>query len=112
MLNLSTKIILCYFGFLEKPGKPENLGVKKASSKSICLTWDAPADDGGAAILNCVIEYRREGNDLTILWLNSGNFYVSTFRGFNVEEKGAKRSKRHQVFVEVGRRGKSVRIQS
>ena len=52
-------IIILYL--LGKPGKPDKPIVQKASSKSVTLTWQPPKDDGGAEIVNYVVEYRKDG---------------------------------------------------
>ena len=49
---------------VDKPGKPEELIIKAATSSAVTLAWRAPADDGGAPVTNYVVEYRKEGVNL------------------------------------------------
>ena len=44
-----------------KPGKPDRPHIKTATKKSVTLSWQPPADDGGADITNYVVEYRKKG---------------------------------------------------
>ena len=53
--------IVCFFVSVDKPGKPEELIIKGATSSAVTLAWQAPADDGGAPVTNYVVEYRKEG---------------------------------------------------
>ena len=46
-----------------KPGKPEQLAVENARSHAVALSWQPPADNGGADVTNYVIEYRKEGKN-------------------------------------------------
>ena len=45
----------------EKPGKPDAPEITKVNHNSITLAYKPPKDDGGAPIINYVIEYRVEG---------------------------------------------------
>ena len=45
----------------EKPGKPDPPEITKTTEKSVSLKWKPPENNGGADIVNYVIEYRVEG---------------------------------------------------
>ena len=55
------------FVSVDKPGKPEELIIKGATSSAVTLAWQAPADDGGAPVTNYVVEYRKEGVNLNVV---------------------------------------------
>lgn len=44
----------------EKPGKPNPPEIGVTTTNSISLSWQPPADDGGAEITNYIVEYRAE----------------------------------------------------
>jgi len=47
--------------FVEKPGKPDPPEITSTGKSTVSLAYKPPADDGGAAISNYVIEHREEG---------------------------------------------------
>lgn len=54
-----------FLGFIcshcaEKPGKPNPPEIGSTTTNSISLSWQPPADDGGAEITNYIVEYRAE----------------------------------------------------
>ena len=46
---------------VDKPGKPDPPTIVKMTPKTCALSYKPPKDDGGAPIINYVIEYRVEG---------------------------------------------------
>jgi len=51
----------CVIANSEKPGKPDPPEITSTSNSTISLAYKPPTDDGGAEIINYVIEYREEG---------------------------------------------------
>ena len=46
----------------QKPGKPGKPQCSDVTGTSLLLNWKAPAENGGAEIVNYVIEYRKSGD--------------------------------------------------
>ena len=62
------------FDFIDKPGKPDAPEITKINKREVSLAWIPPADDGGADIINYVIQYRVEGG---FKWVTSNVDHVS-----------------------------------
>ena len=53
--------VRCLGWCTEKPGKPDPPVVTSTAKSTVSLSYKPPADDGGAAITNYVLEHREDG---------------------------------------------------
>ncbi|KXJ80778.1 hypothetical protein RP20_CCG023458 [Aedes albopictus] len=69
-------IATCNVKVLDKPSKPENIGVESYGGEHLTLCWNAPLDDGGSQVTNYVVE-RKEKNSSN--WTKVSSYCTTTY---------------------------------
>ena len=67
VIGLASNVVLDYAGNTDQPGPVQDLLASGAGAGNINLTWNAPADDGGAEIEQyCIIANKLDSNDAPV----------------------------------------------
>ncbi|XP_021713429.1 twitchin isoform X5 [Aedes aegypti] len=69
-------IATCNVKVLDRPSKPENIGVESYGGEHLTLCWNAPLDDGGSPVTNYVVE-RKEKNSSN--WTKVSSYCTTTY---------------------------------
>ncbi|XP_049301024.1 twitchin isoform X5 [Anopheles funestus] len=56
-------IATCNVKVLDRPSKPENIGVESYGGEHLVLCWNAPQDDGGSPVTNYVVEKKDKNSN-------------------------------------------------
>uniref|UniRef100_A0A803TRI1 Titin n=1 Tax=Anolis carolinensis TaxID=28377 RepID=A0A803TRI1_ANOCA len=83
---INTATLTLVVKVLDTPGPPSNIVVKDVTKESAVLSWDAPENDGGAAVKNYYIEKREASKKAWVTVTN--NCHRLSYKVTNLQEGG------------------------
>ncbi|XP_050067771.1 twitchin isoform X12 [Anopheles maculipalpis] len=69
-------IATCNVKVLDRPSKPENIGVESYGGEHLVLCWNAPLDDGGSPVTNYVVEKKDKNSNA---WTKVSSYCTTTY---------------------------------
>ncbi|XP_040159958.1 twitchin isoform X6 [Anopheles arabiensis] len=69
-------IATCNVKVLDRPSRPENIGVESYGGEHLVLCWNAPLDDGGSPVTNYVVEKKDKNSNA---WTKVSSYCTTTY---------------------------------
>ncbi|XP_035779466.1 twitchin-like isoform X8 [Anopheles albimanus] len=69
-------IATCNVKVLDRPSRPENIGVESYGGEHLVLCWNAPLDDGGSPVTNYVVEKKDKNSSA---WTKVSSYCTTTY---------------------------------
>ncbi|XP_050099300.1 twitchin isoform X8 [Anopheles aquasalis] len=69
-------IATCNVKVLDRPSRPENIGVESYGGEHLVLCWNAPLNDGGSPVTNYVVEKKDKNSNA---WTKVSSYCTTTY---------------------------------